>query len=183
MDIVDMLNEYLLPFMGVLLSGVFFPAVLLLVFLHSRYKQHSVIINQHYRNKFLLNVCPQNTIVHTLDNTGRIHKSLQFSKILHLLPSTDFVMRLKHIESCLIEDIAFHDEFKTLGGIEALLKHTADTEMVKIFNYNVNNTCRFFFNIKLLLSNSREFKYLLSCYKEDPDYPVKYYQEYLTVSY
>ncbi|GGP69184.1 hypothetical protein [Shewanella saliphila] len=170
----------------VLFSSFLLPTLLLIFTLKSRYKEHATIINQHYRNAFLLNSHPLNTAINPLDNSGRIAICLKLTTWLSLFSGSDLSLRVQHLKECLETDKNIRIKIDNIG-ITNISMRCNDDEIQELFNNHLSNTLRFFFNIKLLTASSPESRKLLRTYKDDPsiylDRDNGYYKDYLTISY
>jgi hypothetical protein len=170
----------------VLFSSFLLPTLLLLFTLKSRYKEHATIINQHYRNAFLLKGYPQNTAINPLDNSGRIEICLKLTTWVSLFSGSDLALRVQHLKECLETDKKIRLKIEEIG-FNNLSKRCNDDDVKELFDSHLSNTLRFFFNIRLLTASSSESRQLLRAYKEDSsiysDRYNGYYKEYQTISY
>lgn len=165
-----------------LCSSIILPGVLTLVSLNSRYKEHASIINKHYRNVFLLKVSPLNTAINPLDNSGRIELCLKLTSWVSLFAGNNIALRLQHIKECLETDKLIRLKIEDIG-LQNLPERCSDDKVQQLFNSHLDNTLRFFFNIKLLTASSFESRKLLKAYEVDSSiYSERYdgyYKEYL----
>lgn len=168
------------------LTGIFtlflVPVLALLVSFHRRYKTYKEDIHTCYKNYYHLPSTPLNTVMVPFDFSGAINASLKLSKWLTIIMPNDFSHRLRHVEDCISCDSKFSKRIKELG-FKYLEDNSQDKRLRNEFKQHHNDSCRFFFNIYLLICSRSEQSEHLTKYKEDPDYYLKFYAAYSTVSY